>query len=46
VKHDGNASIKAEGLSCPFAQIAFDIKLSKLVNGVDNQIVERPRLAA
>ncbi|WP_343650854.1 catechol 1,2-dioxygenase [Herbaspirillum sp.] len=46
VKHEDNASIKAEGLSCPFAEIVFDIKLSKLVNGVDNQIVERPRLAA
>ncbi|QIL80689.1 catechol 1,2-dioxygenase [Diaphorobacter sp. HDW4A] len=46
VEHTDAASIKAEGLSGPFAEIVFDISLSTLVNGVDNQIVERPRLAA
>ncbi|MCD2166125.1 catechol 1,2-dioxygenase [Comamonas koreensis] len=40
------ASIRAQGLSGPFAEIVFDIRLSALVGGVDNQIVERPRLAA
>lgn len=45
-KHSDDASIKAEGLNGPFAEIVFDIKLSALLNGVDNQIVERPRLAA
>ena len=40
------ASIKAEGLDGPFDEIVFDFTLSPLVNGVDNQIVERPRLAA
>ncbi|MBF5006754.1 catechol 1,2-dioxygenase [Diaphorobacter caeni] len=46
VERTDAASIKAEGLSAPFAEIVFDISLSTLVNGVDNQIVERPRLAA
>ncbi|MDH1765697.1 catechol 1,2-dioxygenase [Comamonas aquatica] len=40
------ARIQAEGLSAPFAEIVFDIQLSALVNGVDNQMVDRPRLAA
>lgn len=40
------ASIKAEGVEGPFAEIVFDMKLSTLVNGADNQIVDRPRLAA
>lgn len=39
-------SIQRNGLSGPFAEIAFDITLSALVDGVDNQIVERARLAA
>lgn len=39
-------SMQAQGLSEPFAEIVFDITLSALVNGVDNQIVDRPRLAA
>ena len=40
------ASIRANGLEGPFAEIVFDMKLSALVNGADNQIVDRPRLAA
>ncbi|WP_429950134.1 catechol 1,2-dioxygenase [Comamonas sediminis] len=40
------ASIRAHGLSGPFAEIVFDIRLSALVDGIDNQIVDRPRLAA
>ena len=40
------ASIKANGLSGPFAEIEFDIHLTSLVNGVDNQINEQRRRAA
>jgi catechol 1,2-dioxygenase len=39
-------SIQTHGLKGPFAEIVFDIRLSALVQGVDNQIVDRPRLAA
>ena len=46
VEHSDDASIQANGLSGPFAEIAFDLHLNALVDGVDNQIVERPRLAA
>jgi len=34
------ASIKANGLSGPFAEIKFDIHLTSLIDGVDNQINE------
>jgi catechol 1,2-dioxygenase len=46
VERTDAASIQANGLTGPFAEIVFDIKLSALLNGVDNQIVDRPRLAA
>jgi catechol 1,2-dioxygenase len=46
VERTDAASIQANGLSGPFAEIVFDIRLSALVKGQDNQIVERPRLAA
>lgn len=46
VERSDAASIQANGLNGPFAEIVFDIKLSALVDGIDNQIVERPRLAA
>lgn len=46
VERTDAASIKAHGLKGPFAEIVFDISLSALVNGVDNQLVDRPRLAA
>lgn len=46
VEHNDAESIKAQGLSGPFAEIVFDISLTPLVNGVDNQLVNRPRLAA
>lgn len=46
VERTDAASIKAHGLNGPFAEIEFDIQLSALVNGVDNQLVERQRLAA
>ncbi|MDM0106605.1 catechol 1,2-dioxygenase [Variovorax sp. J22R24] len=45
-EHTDKASIEAEGLAGPFTEIVFDIRLTALVNGVDNQIVDRPRLAA
>lgn len=46
VEHTDASSIKAHGLAGPFAEIVFDIKLTALINGTDNQIVDRPRLAA
>ncbi len=46
VERTDAASIQVNGLEGPFAEIVFDMKLSALVNGVDNQIVDRPRLAA
>lgn len=46
VERSDAASLQAHGLSAPFAEIVFDIRLSALVQGVDNQIVDRPRLAA
>lgn len=46
VERSDEAGIKAEGLDGPFAEIVFDMRLSALVDGIDNQIVERPRLAA
>ncbi len=46
VERSDAQSIERNGLSGPFAEIAFDITLSALVDGVDNQIVERARLAA
>ncbi len=46
VERSDEASIKANDLSGPFAEIVFDFELSALVDGVDNQIVDRPRLAA
>ncbi|MBW9333897.1 MULTISPECIES: catechol 1,2-dioxygenase [Herbaspirillum] len=46
VERTDAASIKAEGLEGPFAEIVFDISLTALVNGADNQVVDRPRLAA
>jgi catechol 1,2-dioxygenase len=46
VERTDAASIQAHGLIGPFAEIVFDIRLSALVKGVDNQIVDRPRLAA
>lgn len=46
IEHSDEVTIQAHGMSGPFAEIVFDITLSPLVNGVDNQIVDRPRLAA
>lgn len=46
VERSDAVSLQAQGLNAPFAEIVFDIRLSALVQGVDNQIVDRPRLAA
>jgi catechol 1,2-dioxygenase len=46
VERTDAASIDAHGLAGPFAEIVFDIRLSALVQGVDNNLVDRPRLAA
>lgn len=47
VERTDEASIKANGLDGPFAEIEFDVHLTALVNGVDNQINEqRNRTAA
>lgn len=40
------ASIAANNLSGPFAEIEFDIHLTALVNGVDNQVNEQRKRAA
>ena len=40
------ASIRANNLSEPFAEIEFDIHLTALVNGVDNQVNEQRKRAA
>ena len=39
-------SIRANGLNGPFAEIRFDIHLTALVDGLDNQINEQRRRAA
>ncbi len=46
IEHTDAASIRAAELDGPFAEIVFDIRLTALVDGTDNQVVERPRLAA
>lgn len=46
VEQTDDASIKANNLSGPFAEIAFDIHLTALVDGVDNQINEQRKRAA
>ena len=38
------ARMKEENMEAPFAEIEFDIRLTALVDGEDNQAVERPRL--
>ena len=46
IEHTDEATIKAHGVDGPFAEMVFDITLSPLVDGVDNQVVDRPRLQA
>jgi catechol 1,2-dioxygenase len=45
IERTDEASIKANGLSGPFAEIKFDIHLTSLVDGVDNQINEQRKRA-
>jgi len=44
IERTDEESIKANGLEGPFAEIEFDIQLTALIDGEDNQIVERARL--
>ncbi|SOC82925.1 catechol 1,2-dioxygenase [Ensifer adhaerens] len=46
VERNDEASMKANNLKGPFAEIVFDIHLTPLVNGVDNQINEQRKRAA
>jgi catechol 1,2-dioxygenase len=46
VEHRDADAIHAAGLDAPFAEIRFDFHLTALVEGKDNQVVERPRVAA
>ncbi|MNL49691.1 Catechol 1,2-dioxygenase [compost metagenome] len=46
VERTDAASIAANGLEGPFAEIVFDIHLTALVDGVDNQINEQRKRAA
>lgn len=45
VERTDETSIQANGLDGPFAEIEFDLILSALVAGEDNQVVERDRLS-
>lgn len=44
IEHADAESMKAFDMEAPFAEMVFDLRLTPLVNGVDNQIVDRPRL--
>jgi catechol 1,2-dioxygenase len=46
IEHTDAAAIQAAGLEGPFAEITFDFRLTSLVAGQDNQVVERMRVAA
>lgn len=46
IEHTDAAAIQANGVEGPFAEMIFDLKLTRLVDGIDNQIVDRPRLQA
>ncbi len=46
VEHSDAASIAANGVDGPFAEIHFDFRLTALVDGVDNQANPRRRRAA
>jgi catechol 1,2-dioxygenase len=47
IERTDDASIKANDLSGPFAEIVFDIKLTSLIDGIDNQVnALRPRASA
>lgn len=44
IEHSDADSMKAFDMEVPFAEMVFDIHLRPLVDGVDNQVVDRPRL--
>lgn len=46
IEHNDEAAYTAKGFNEPLLEMKFDFKLSKLVDGVDNQVVDRPRLEA
>jgi catechol 1,2-dioxygenase len=46
IERTDEASIKANNLNGPFAEIVFDIKLTALIEGVDNQVNELRKRAA
>ncbi|MBA4490570.1 catechol 1,2-dioxygenase [Paracoccus sp. S1E-3] len=46
IERSDDESIRANKLNGPFAEISFDIRLTALVDGVDNQINEQRRRAA
>lgn len=46
IEHTDEASIHANGMPGPFTEIVFDFELTALVDGEDNQLVHRPRMAA
>lgn len=45
IERTDEASIRANGLNGPFAEISFDIYLTALVDGVDNQVNEQRQRA-
>jgi catechol 1,2-dioxygenase len=46
IEHSDAEAIKAAGLDEPFAEISFDFHLTALVDGEDDQVVQRKRAAA
>lgn len=46
IEHSDAQAMKAFDMEAPFAEMVFDLHLSPLVDGVDNQVVDRPRLQA
>jgi len=46
IEREDEESIHANGLNGPFAEIEFDIYLTQLVDGVDNQVNEQRKRAA
>lgn len=44
VEHNDAESMKAFDMDVPFAEMTFDLHLTPLVDGEDNQVVNRPRL--
>lgn len=45
-RHDDPAELRAKGVDRPYSQIAFDFSLTHVVEGAQNSLMERPRLAA